>query len=65
MASDSNGNQWYQPTAGLNNVGSYQTSGIPWASSSLGLTTSPAEVSFPSVTKFVTIKNLHFLSQYD
>jgi len=57
MASDSNGNQWYQPAPGMGHVGSYQASGIPWASSSLPLTTSPTEIKFPYVTKFVTVKN--------
>lgn len=59
MASDSLGNQWYQPVAGLGNVGSYQVSAAPWATSSLGVTsTTPVEVSFPQVTKFVVVKNL-------
>ena len=57
MASDSNGNQWYQPTPGLGHVGAYQASGIPWATSSVGLNQTPTEVSFPYVTKFITIKN--------
>ena len=54
--------QWYQPTAGLSNVGSYQVSAIPWVTSSLSIpaSSSPSpivEVSFPSVTKFFIIKN--------
>lgn len=60
MASSNNGNtQWYQPVVGLGNVGSYQVSGIPWASSSIPVDiTTPVEVSFPQVTKFVVVKNL-------
>ena len=60
MASDANGNQWYQAAAGLGNVGSYQVSGIPWVTSSLSVpaSTSPVlPVSFLKVTKFITIKN--------
>lgn len=62
MASDAQGNQWYQPLAGLSNVGSYQVSGIPWVSSSIAVqglsSNTPTEVQFPQVTKFVQIKNL-------
>ena len=61
MANDALGNQWYQPTAGISSVGSYQTSGIPWASSSIPAPSSgstPTEVSFPQVTKFIVVKNL-------
>lgn len=61
MASDSSGNQWYQPVAGLGHVGSYQVSGIPWVSSSVsvnGSNGSVVEVAFPTVTKTLTIKNL-------
>ena len=60
MASDSNGNQWYQPTAGLNNVGSYQVAAIPWATGSISapeLTEEPLKISFPSVTNFFIVKN--------
>ncbi len=52
--------QWYQPTAGLSNVGSYQVSGIPWASSSLlapDVSSEPLCISFPSVTNFFVVKN--------
>lgn len=45
---------------GLGNVGNYQVSGIPFASSSIVAPTgsnTPFEVSFPSVTKFVLVKN--------
>lgn len=59
MANDSFGNQWYQPTAGLNNVGSYQVSGIPFATGSLSVSsTAVTEVVFPQVSKFVVVKNL-------
>ncbi len=59
MASDSSGNQWYQPIAGLGSVGSYQMSGIPFATGSLAVSNSAATtVSFPQVTKFVVVKNL-------
>ncbi len=60
MATDSNGNQWYQPTVGLGNVGSYQVAAIPWATGSLSAPDSssePLQVSFPSVTKFIVVKN--------
>jgi len=60
MASDSSGNQWYQPVAGLSNVGSYQVSSIPWVTSSLVVNSSAGsvvEVSFPKVTKFIVVKN--------
>ena len=61
MANDVYGNQWYQLNAGLGSVGSYQTSGIPWASSSIpapAFGSTPTEVSFPQVTKFIVVKNL-------
>lgn len=60
MASDSNGNQWYQPVAGLGSVGSYQASAIPWATASLSapdVSSEPLCVSFPAVTKFFVVKN--------
>lgn len=47
--------------AGLSNVGSYQASGIPWASSSLIAPASgstPLEVDFPLVTKSIIVKNV-------
>lgn len=46
---------------GLSNVGSYQISGIPWASSSLVAPASgstPLEIDFPCITKFVVVKNV-------
>jgi len=47
---------------GLNSVGQYQQSGIPYISSSWYITsdvTGVVEVEFPTVTKFVTIINQH------
>ena len=46
----------FKYTAGLNNVGSYQVSGIPFASGSLDATTT-ISVTFPYVTKWVSIVN--------
>ena len=46
--------------AGLGSVGSYQMSGIPYATASLAVvanTSAPTVVQFPLVTKFVTIIN--------
>lgn len=40
--------------SGINNVGEYQTSGLPWVTSS-GVTTTPFRVDFPYVTNFVSI----------
>ena len=48
--------------AGLNNVGSYQVSGIPWVTASLAAPASssaPLEVAFPSVTKSILVKNVN------
>jgi hypothetical protein len=48
--------------AGLNNVGSYQVSGIPWVTSSLtapASSSAPLEVTFPSVTKSILVKNVN------
>lgn len=53
-------NNYYDQRAGLGNVGSYQASARPFISSSIilpplvGVST---KISFPTVTKFVTIKN--------
>lgn len=47
--------------AGLSNVGSYQASGIPWASSSLIAPASgstPLHIQFPYVTKTIIVKNV-------
>ena len=43
-------------TAGLNNVGSYQVSGIPYATGSLDAT-SGKEIIFPYVTQWITFIN--------
>ena len=51
---------YIQARVGLGNVGSYQVSGIPFASSSIpcGVSSSaPTQVSFTTVTKEVVIKN--------
>ena len=45
---------------GLNAVGQYQLSGIPYASASIPIDSSTAtEVEFTTVTKFVTVINEH------
>ena len=45
---------------GLNSVGQYQLSGIPYASSSIVVTnTAVTEIEFPTITKFVTVINAH------
>ena len=60
MANNNNANFKY--TAGLNHVGSYQASARPWVGTKLmapasGAIATALEVSFPKVTKFVTIRN--------
>lgn len=48
----------FKYTAGLNNVGSYQVSGIPFASGSLSATSGDAlKITFPYVTRWVHIIN--------
>ena len=48
----------FKYTAGLNNVGSYQVSGIPYATGSLNATSGDAlKISFPYVTRWVHIIN--------
>ena len=48
--------------SGLGNVGSYQASSIPYTTSSLNIPGSPGasviKVSFPHVTRFITVKNI-------
>lgn len=46
--------------AGLNSVGNYQVSGIPYVTSAVApaFGGTPVKISFPSVTKFVTVKNV-------
>ena len=46
----------FKYTAGLNNVGSYQVSGIPFASGSIDATTA-TKVEFPYVSRWFYIKN--------
>jgi hypothetical protein len=50
--------EWQYP--GLSDVGSYQMSAIPFASSSIAVPASGTfskQISFPNVTKFVTVVN--------
>ena len=51
--------EYYDHKTGLGNVGSYQASGRPFLSSSIVLSSdnSVVEISFPTVSRFVTIKN--------
>lgn len=52
----------FQYKAGLHSVGNFQVSAIPYATSSLlapANTAAPLEIVFPSVTKFVVVKNIH------
>jgi len=45
---------------GLNSVGQYQLSGIPYATASVVVTnTAVTEIEFPTITKFVTVVNEH------
>tara|TARA_R110002124_G_scaffold116400_9_gene272924 strand:+ start:74713 stop:75132 length:420 start_codon:yes stop_codon:yes gene_type:complete len=50
----------YNYKAGIGNSASYQVSGKPWCSGSIDLTavTTPYKIGFPSVTKWVEIRNL-------
>ena len=57
-----NPNPYFQYTVGLNNVGSYQASSRPFIKSHINVPVSGAvatatEVTFPKVTRFVTIRN--------
>lgn len=57
--------QYVNLRPGLNNVGNYQVSGIPFASSSIvapATSSAPVQISFPSVTKFVVVKNVNTTS---
>jgi len=51
--------RYFDYRAGLGNVGSYQASAKPFLSSSINVPSngSVVKVSFPNVTRFVTIKN--------
>ena len=45
---------------GLNSVGQYQLSGIPYATASVVVSnTAVTEIEFPTITKFVTVVNEH------
>jgi len=45
---------------GLNSVGQYQLSGIPYATASVVVSNATVtEIAFPTVTKFVTVVNEH------
>jgi len=50
----------FQYKAGLNHVGSYQISGLPFVTGSLTAPTSsgtPISIDFPNVTKFISVNN--------
>ncbi len=52
----------FKYTAGLNNVGSYQVSGIPFATGNLTIPASgstPLKIEFPFVTQWVSITNVN------
>ena len=52
----------YRYQAGIGDIGSYQISGIPYATASFtvsALNNAPTAVNFPNVTKFVTVVNTH------
>ena len=51
--------KYFDYRAGLGNVGSYQASARPFMSSSILVSGNlePVEISFPTVSRFVTIKN--------
>ena len=55
----------FQYKAGMNNVGSYQVSGIPYVTSSVApaLGGTPVQISFPTVTKFLIVKNVNSSAQ--
>ena len=54
----------FKYTAGLNNAGSYQVSGIPFASASIDCRT-PLKIEFPYVTRWVLVKNNSFVDDDD
>lgn len=57
-------NNYYTIQPGISSVGSYQMSGIPWASSSVAPVNSsePLKIEFPYVSKFVVVKNTNSTS---
>lgn len=55
----------YPYGVGISNVGSYQVSGIPYATSSLAVPSSagtPTEVTFPDVTQRIFVSNINTAS---
>jgi hypothetical protein len=57
--------QQYPYGVGISNVGSYQVSGIPYASSSIAAPSSagtPTEVTFPDVTQRIFVSNVNTAS---
>jgi hypothetical protein len=57
--------QQYPYGVGLQNVGSYQVSGIPYTTSSIAAPASsgtPSEVSFPDVTQRIVVSNVNTAS---
>lgn len=46
----------FRYTSGLNNIGEYQASGLPYVTQSVA-TTSPFNIQFPFVTNEITVKN--------
>ena len=56
MANQNEKNMEYYKV-GLGNVGSYQASGVPYATGSLSLTTAAVEITFPYVTQEVVVYN--------
>jgi len=54
----------FKYTAGLNNAGSYQVSGIPFASGSIDCR-EPLKIVFPYVTRWVIVRNNSFVDGED
>ena len=57
-------NRFQHPTPGVGAVGQYQTSGIPYATASVSVQNvldgeGSTQISFPYVTKFITVINEH------
>ena len=51
----------FKYTAGLSNVGSFQVSGIPFATGNLSIpdnTSTPLKIEFPYVTQWISVSNL-------
>ena len=48
----------WKSNVGLNNVGSYQVSGAPFASGSLNCASANLKITFPDVTSWVQVDNL-------